>query len=252
MHDNGRVRTNAAEPLTPPDSDPGRGSPAHNGRSTRSRNDGDSPEQRKQHRPTSSETALDYMATQGVTSQNTIKRHQHSLDMGRRRADERNTAFVEKLLDGYSLPGGEVVLNGPKVFQPSYIKAAASHNAIKLLDSGHQPTPQGQPVERVQNWANTQQLRPTEQDHQRLSPVVRSAGPTPNDPLSRLRRNLTQLSATSDSRISDRSSNAGGSVRMTGMVSFRLKLHYEGDVRGMVSVPVSVIRQPFQGWQERR
>ena len=191
----------------------------------------------KQSRRTTSDTTLVYRSNSnaaGIGANGASGRQQQQQYKTLRQPPaKRDTEFMEELIGGYSATSLSPL---PEQLPPSLAAA---------------PTPQGQPRERVERWASSQVQV---QSHGTLRFATAQA--------SGLARNVTNSSSASGQNglyhaassrganrrraqtdgpgsflnrryIEDESSmgrNAGG------MVSFRLKLHFEDDIRGMVSL----------------
>lgn len=167
------------------------------------------------------------------------------------------TAYVDEIVDGYA--GIDVNAGRRRPSLPA-----------------HSPYPRGQPLERVAKWANNQidtvdsgtasryasPSAPSSKHGSNPSPISgpsgqgsishSSPGPSRNASFGTLRRYPTSRRAAEyvhtlrrgsldDYRNPSLASRDGIddplSVRSNGMLSFRLKLHFENDVRGMVSGP---------------
>lgn len=135
--------------------------------------------------------------------------------------NRRDTEFMEELVDGYS------AIDGPS-----------------LPRSALPPIPQGQSVERVADWANKQSRGPAQNRYLDPSgPLLGRSGtlnryPTTRSATTSARPGMRKRSATQDEY---RAPSAGSrdmedimSNRTNEMISFRLKLHFEDEIRGMV------------------
>jgi hypothetical protein len=181
----------------------------------------------KQSRRTTSDTTLVYRSASnaaGIGANGAAGRQAYKTS----KPAKRDTEFMEELIGGYSATS---LSPFPEQLPLPIVNAAG-------------PTPQGQPRERVERWASSQQ--------QNQSGTLRFAP-------SGLARNGTGSSGVSGQSLPYHAASSRGANRRryqtegqgsylnsrymeddrpAEMLSFRLKLHFEDDIRGMVSANI--------------
>lgn len=185
--------------------------------------------------------------------------------------NSRETRLMEELIDGYSergdameispYPAGQRNKNGGTGYNPGYpspnvetMPKQRKNSAPNILLDMHQ-APQGQSPARVADWAAQQKANRSPQNDllrpYQFPPAANSSTSSRNmnnnnnnngngnmDTLRggtlRLRRQNTKAS-TGSRQMSGSDYDEMMSARTLDMVSFRLKLHFEDEIRGMVS-----------------
>lgn len=209
------IATTMLGPPSPPDSDYGEDASPPQSR-------GQDYRPSKESRRTTSDTTLVYRSNSngaGIGAGSAVRQQQY-------KTAKRETEFMEELIGGYSATSLSPLPEQQQLLPPPA------------------PTPQGQPRERVEKWASAQLQS---QGTIRFAPAnanglvrnaTNSSGPSGVQYASSRGANRRRAQTEGpNSYLNSRyvvDDEGGLLARSAEMVSFRLKLHFEDDIRGMV------------------